>query len=65
MYLYGRVMLIENVQRFADIANKLYIYIYIYIFVNLQLGFSPVAAVQHSNRQVTYITHKHNTKTQQ
>jgi hypothetical protein len=36
-----------------------------YIFVELQLGFNPVAVVQQYSRQVTHITHKHNTKTQQ
>jgi hypothetical protein len=40
------------------------VFIYIYIFVRLQLGFNPVAVVQQYNRQVTQITHKHNTKTQ-
>jgi hypothetical protein len=37
----------------------------LYIYVKLQLGFNPVAVVQQYNRQVTHITHKQNTKTQQ
>jgi hypothetical protein len=37
----------------------------IYIFVKLQLGFNSVAVIQQYNRQITHITHKHNTKTQQ
>jgi uncharacterized membrane protein len=40
-------------------------FICIYIYIKLELGFSPVAVVQQYNRQVTYITHKQNTKTQQ